>query len=71
LAFFDGRTHGEIMSRTTNDIDSISSTLQQSLAQLVTSLVTIAGTLVMMLFISPLLTLIAVGTLPWPCWPRR
>ncbi len=64
LAFFDGRTHGEIMSRTTNDIDSISSTLQQSLAQLVTSLVTIAGTLVMMLFISPLLTLIAVGSLP-------
>ena len=64
LAFLDARTHGEIMSRTTNDIDSISTTLQQSLGQLVTSLVTILGTLVMMLFISPLLTLIAVGSLP-------
>ena len=64
LAFFDGRPLGEIMSRTTNDIDSISTTLQQSLTQLMTSVITIVGTLVMMLFISPVLTLIAVGSLP-------
>lgn len=64
LAFFDGRPHGEVMSRMTNDIDSISTTLQQSLAQLMTSVITIAGTLAMMLSISPLLTLIAVASLP-------
>jgi ATP-binding cassette subfamily B protein len=64
LAFFDGRPHGEVMSRMTNDIDSISTTLQQSLTQLMTSVITIAGTLAMMLSISPLLTLIAVASLP-------
>jgi len=64
LKFFDSRRHGEILSRVTNDIDNISTTLQQSLTQLITSLVTIAGILVMMLTISPVMTLIAVVTLP-------
>jgi len=64
LKFFDSRTHGEILSRVTNDVDNISSTLQQSLTQLITSIVTIAGILIMMLTISPLMTLIAVVTLP-------
>jgi ATP-binding cassette subfamily B multidrug efflux pump len=64
LKFFDGRTHGEIMSRVTNDIDTIGTTLQQSLTQLVTSVCTIAGVLIMMLTISPLLTLITLITLP-------
>ncbi len=64
LKFFDGRTHGEIMSRFTNDIDNISTTLQQSLTQLITSACTILGVLVMMLTISPWLTLITIVTLP-------
>jgi ATP-binding cassette subfamily B protein len=64
LKFFDSRTHGEIMSRVTNDIDNISTTLQQSLTQLITSVCTIIGVLIMMLTISPLLTLITFVTLP-------
>lgn len=64
LKFFDSRTHGEILSRVTNDFDNISTTLQQSLTQLITSLVTIIGVVVMMLSISPLLTLIVILTLP-------
>lgn len=64
LKYFDARTHGEILSRVTNDVDNISSTLQQSLTQLITAVLTIIGVLVMMLTISPLMTLIAVLTLP-------
>lgn len=64
LSFFDGKPHGEIMSRVSNDIDSISTTLQQSLAQFLTSAVVIAGTLAMMCLISPALTLIALASLP-------
>jgi ATP-binding cassette subfamily B protein len=64
LKFYDGRTHGEIMSRVTNDVDNIASTLQQSLTQIITSLVTIVGIVIMMLTISPLLTLITVVVLP-------
>lgn len=64
LKYFDARTHGEILSRVTNDVDNISNTLQQSLTQLITSILTIIGVIVMMLSISPLMTLIAVLTLP-------
>lgn len=64
LKFFDGRTHGEILSRVTNDIDNVSTTLSQSATQLLSSLITIAGILVMMFTISPLLTLIGIVTLP-------
>ena len=64
LSFYDGRTHGEIMSRVTNDVDNVASTLQQGLMQIITSLVTIVGIVIMMLTISPLLTLITVGVLP-------
>lgn len=64
LGFFDSRTHGEILSRVTNDVDNISSTLQQSLTQLITSVVTLVGVLVMMLTISPLLTLVTMVILP-------
>lgn len=64
LKYFDARTHGEILSRVTNDVDNISNTLQQSLTQLITSILTIIGVIVMMLTISPLLTLIAILTLP-------
>ncbi len=64
LSFFDGRTHGEIMSRVTNDMDNIAGTLQQSLGQIISSLVTILGVIVMMLTISPLLTAITLVVLP-------
>ncbi len=64
LKFYDARTHGEILSRVTNDVDNIATTLQQSLTQLITSVVTLVGVVVMMLSISPLLTLIVVITLP-------
>ncbi|NCO24618.1 MAG: ABC transporter ATP-binding protein [bacterium] len=64
LKYFDGRTHGEILSRVTNDVDTVSSTLQQSITQLITAIVTLVGIVVMMLTISPMLTLIALVTLP-------
>ena len=64
LKYYDARTHGEIMSRVTNDIDNIGNTLQQSLTQFITSTCTIVGVLIMMLTISPLLTLISLLTLP-------
>jgi ATP-binding cassette subfamily B protein len=64
LKYFDQRTYGEILSRVTNDMDNIATTLQQSLTQLITSLITVIGILIMMLTISPLMTLIAVVTLP-------
>lgn len=64
LKYFDANPHGEILSRVTNDVDNIGSTLQQSLTQLITSLVTLVGILIMMLTISPLMTLIALVTLP-------
>ncbi|MBP2001895.1 ATP-binding cassette subfamily B protein [Paenibacillus shirakamiensis] len=64
LKYFDSRTNGEILSRAVNDVDNISTTLQQSLTQLITSVLTIIGVLVMMLTISPWLTLIALVSLP-------
>ncbi len=64
LKFYDSRTHGEILSRAVNDMDSISSTLQQNLTQLITSVVTVVGVVVLMLTISPLLTVVVVLTLP-------
>ncbi|OPY57404.1 MAG: putative ABC transporter ATP-binding protein [Pelotomaculum sp. PtaU1.Bin035] len=64
LKYFDQRTYGEILSRVTNDMDNIATTLQQSMIQLITSLVTVIGILIMMLSISPVMTLIALVTLP-------
>ncbi|MDR3240286.1 MAG: ABC transporter ATP-binding protein/permease [Clostridiales bacterium] len=64
LKYYDARTHGEILSRVTNDMDNIATTLQQSLTQLITSVATILGVLCMMFSISPLMTLIALVTLP-------
>jgi len=64
LKYYDTKTHGEILSRVTNDMDNISTTLQQSLTQLVSSVVTIIGVIIMMLTISPILTLVALVTLP-------
>ncbi len=64
LRYFDGHARGDVLSRVTNDIDNISTTLQQSLTQLVTALLTIVGVLAMMLTISPLLALISLVTVP-------
>ena len=64
LKFFDARTHGEILSRVTNDVDNIANTLQQSATQIITSVVTLVGIILMMLTISPLMTLIALVVVP-------
>lgn len=64
LKYFDSHSHGDTLSRVTNDIDTIGTTLQQSLTQFITSIVTIVGITVMMLSISPLLTLITFLSLP-------
>ncbi len=64
LRFFDGQPRGELLSRVTNDIDNVSQTLQQTMSQLLTSLLTVIGVLAMMFFISPLLALIALITIP-------
>ncbi|MFD9968460.1 ABC transporter ATP-binding protein [Streptomyces sp. NPDC059011] len=64
LSYFDRAKRGEVLSRATNDIDNISQTMQQSMGQLINSLLTIVGVLVMMFWISPLLALVALVTVP-------
>lgn len=64
LSYFDKQQRGEVLSRATNDIDNIQQTLQQTLSQIVASLLTIVGVLVMMFWISPLLALVALLTVP-------
>jgi hypothetical protein len=64
LKYYDMHPHGDILSRVTNDIDTIATTLQQSLTQIITAVITILGYIIMMLTISPILTLIVVATLP-------
>jgi ATP-binding cassette subfamily B protein len=64
LKFFDSRTHGEILSRAVNDLDNISSTLQQNLTQLISSVLSVIGIIIMMLTISWVMTLVVVLTLP-------
>jgi ATP-binding cassette subfamily B protein len=64
LAFFDSRRHGEIMSRLSNDIDNISTTVSQTVAQLMNGTIAIVGSLAMMLALSPLLTLASLITVP-------
>jgi ATP-binding cassette subfamily B multidrug efflux pump len=64
LSYFDRSERGEVLSRTTNDIDNIAQSFQQTLSQLLTSVLMVVGTLVMMLVISPLLSLVAVLTIP-------
>ncbi|MFE4535845.1 ABC transporter ATP-binding protein [Streptomyces scopuliridis] len=64
LSYFDQQPRGEVLSRATNDIDNISQTMQQTMGQLINSLLTIIGVLVMMFWISPLLALVALVTVP-------
>ena len=64
MEYFDKMTHGEILSRITNDVDTLSQSLNQSATQLITSVTMIIGVLVMMLSISPLMTVVAILILP-------
>ncbi|UKA56585.1 ABC transporter ATP-binding protein/permease [Arthrobacter sp. FW305-BF8] len=64
LRYFDSIQRGELLSRVTNDVDNISQSLQQSISQAVTSLLTVAGVLVMMFLLSPVLAVIALVTVP-------
>ncbi|MFB6981405.1 ABC transporter ATP-binding protein [Streptomyces scopuliridis] len=64
LSYFDQQPRGEVLSRATNDIDNISQTMQQTMGQLINSLLTIIGVLVMMFWISPLLAVVALVTVP-------
>ncbi|MEU9254282.1 ABC transporter ATP-binding protein [Streptomyces sp. NPDC048270] len=64
LSYFDQQKRGEVLSRATNDIDNIGQTLQQTMGQLLNSLLSILGVLAMMFWISPLLALVALVTVP-------
>ncbi|KHD16300.1 ABC transporter ATP-binding protein [Clostridium butyricum] len=64
LKYFDTRTHGEVLSRITNDVDTVSQTLNQSLSQIITSTATVIGVLIMMLSISVLMTFVAFLVIP-------
>ncbi len=64
LGYFESKTVGEVLSRITNDVDTLGQSLNQSITQLITSVTTVIGVLIMMLSISPLMTLIALVILP-------
>jgi len=64
LKYFDSHPHGDLLSRVTNDIDNISTTLQQGLTQILTSTLTIVGVLAVMVWISPVLAVVALITVP-------
>ena len=64
LRYFDGTNHGEVLSRITNDVDTVSQTLNQSMTQIITSVTTVLGVLVMMISISWQMTLVAIGIIP-------
>ncbi len=64
LSFFDRVTHGEVLSRVTNDVDTINQTLNQSLSQIITSVTRVVGVLIMMLSINLLMTVIGVAMVP-------
>ena len=64
LSYFDSKPRGELLSRVTNDIDNIAQSLQQTMSQLVTSLLTVIGVLAMMVYVSPVLSIVALVTVP-------
>jgi len=64
LRYFDSQPRGEVLSRVTNDIDNVAQTLQQTLSQLITAVLTVVGVLGMMFWISPLLAVVALVTIP-------
>ncbi|MBN9111809.1 MAG: ABC transporter ATP-binding protein [Pseudonocardia sp.] len=68
LSYFDRQQRGEVLSRVTNDIDNISQSLQQTMSQLLVSLLSVLGVLIMMFLVSPLLSVIALITIPVSLW---
>ena len=64
MNYYDTKTHGEVLSRITNDVDTLGQSLNQSITQMITSVTTIVGVFIMMLSISPLMTVLAVLILP-------
>ncbi|OAT69539.1 ABC transporter ATP-binding protein [Mycobacteroides immunogenum] len=71
LSYFDSRQRGEILSRVTNDVDNIQTSLQMSINQLLSSMLTLVAVLAMMLTISPMLAMITVATVPLSLWVTR
>ncbi|HET6736619.1 ABC transporter ATP-binding protein [Mycobacterium sp.] len=71
LSYFDSRQRGEVLSRVTNDVDNIQTSLSMTISQLLTSVLTVVAVLVAMLTISPLLTLLTVLTVPLSLWVTR
>lgn len=71
IDFFNKRQHGELMSRVTNDIENVSSTLNSSVIQIFSSLLTLIGTLAVMLWLSPLLTLVTMIIVPVMFWGMK
>ncbi|MEO6825749.1 MAG: ABC transporter ATP-binding protein [Microbacteriaceae bacterium] len=64
LGYYDRMQRGEVLSRVTNDIDNVSTSLQQTFSQMITSLLTVVGVIVMMFIVSPILAVIALVTIP-------
>ena len=64
LSYFDSKPRGELLSRVTNDIDNVAQSMQQTLSQLLTSLLTVIGVIAMMVYVSPVLSLVALVTVP-------
>ena len=71
LSYVDSRPRGELLSRVTNDVDNLSTTISMTISQLLTAALTVIAVLAMMLTISPLLTLITVATVPLSLWVTR
>lgn len=68
IRFFDTRSHGELMSRLTNDVDTVSDALNTSISQLFTSAITLTGIFTLMLYISPLLSVVTLVVVPFMLW---
>ncbi|WP_449354064.1 ABC transporter ATP-binding protein [Virgibacillus natechei] len=64
ISYFDKRQHGELMSRLTNDIDNVNNTLNQSVIQIFSSVLTLVGTIAVMLYLSPILTVVTMSVIP-------
>ena len=71
IRFYDTHSHGDLMSRFTNDLDNVSEALNDSVTQIISSMITIVGTFILMLYISPLLSLVTVITVAFMFWLAR
>ncbi|MBY7143131.1 ABC transporter ATP-binding protein [Virgibacillus sp. NKC19-3] len=71
ISYFDKRQHGELMSRLTNDIDNVNNTLNQSVIQIFSSILTLVGTIAVMLYLSPILTAVTMSVIPTMLYALR